>query len=145
MAVYDAPFTDVDGSSLVIEVSMDITDQRRAEKEKAVLEEHLRQSQKMEAVGTLAGGIAHDFNNMLAIILGNAELVLDDLNEASGTSRNVKQIVKASKRARDLTKQILTFSRKSERVSNPLKLKPVVKETYQLPAQRHPHNDQNGA
>ena len=132
MAVYDAPFTDVDGSPLVIEVSMDITDQRRAEKEKGVLEEHLRQSQKMEAVGTLAGGIAHDFNNMLAIILGNAELVLDDLNEASGTSRNVKQIVKASKRARDLTEQILTFSRKTERVSSPLKLKPVVKETYQL-------------
>ncbi len=132
MAVYDAPFTDVDGSPLIIEVSIDITDQRRAEKEKGVLEEHLRQSQKMEAVGTLAGGIAHDFNNMLAIILGNAELVLDDLNEASGTSRNVKQIVKASKRARDLTKQILTFSRKTERVRSPLKLKPVVKETYHL-------------
>ena len=130
--VYSAPFTDIDGSSLILEMDTDITEQRRAERERGVLEEHLRQSQKMEAVGTLAGGIAHDFNNMLAIILGNAELAMDDLDEAGDPVRNIRQIIRASKHARDLTKQILTFSRKTERGKSPLKLKPLLKETYQL-------------
>ncbi|MGD0230136.1 MAG: response regulator [Syntrophorhabdales bacterium] len=100
--------------------------------ERERLNEQLQQSQKMEALGTLAGGIAHDFNNMLAVILGNAELVLDDVEGAYGARRNLEQIVKASKRARDLVKQILLFSRKGERGRKALRLTPLVKETYKL-------------
>ena len=103
----------------------DVTQQQRVEQE-------LRQSQKMEAIGTLAGGMAHEFNNMLAIILGNAELALDDLEEKDRASGNVEQIVRASQRARDLIGQILAFSRKTERERRKLRLTPLLKETYKL-------------
>jgi CheY-like chemotaxis protein len=86
----------------------------------------------MEALGTLAGGIAHDFNNMLAIIIGNAELALDDLGGSSMATQNIKQIVDASGRATNLIRQILAFSRKTEQGKNPLSLTPLIKETCGL-------------
>ncbi len=100
--------------------------------ERQHMEEQLRQSHKLEAVGTLAGGIAHDFNNMLAVVLGNAELALDDLEDNDEARHYIDQIVKASKRARDLVRQILTFSRKSEHGKDPLILTALIKETYEL-------------
>jgi len=84
----------------------DVTEQRR-------LEAQLRQAQKMEAIGQLAGGVAHDFNNMLAVIRGNADLLLMDEDQLSaGTSQGLKQVVGASERAANLTRQLLMFSRK---------------------------------
>lgn len=74
----------------------------------------------------------HDFNNMLAVILGNAELALDDLKGNDGPDRNIDHIIKASKRARELVKQILTFASRNDKGKKPLELADLVKETYTL-------------
>ncbi|MDY6881375.1 MAG: ATP-binding protein, partial [Thermodesulfobacteriota bacterium] len=79
--------------------------------EKQKLEHQLRQAQKMESVGRLAGGVAHDFNNMLSIIIGNTELMLDDMDEGSRCIHNLKEIRNAANRSADLTRQLLAFAR----------------------------------
>ena len=86
-------------------VQMDITDQRR-------LEEQLRQSQKLEAVGTLAGGIAHDFNNLLTVIIGHAEMSMMILDADNRAHKDIISILSAGKKAKTLTSQLLAFSRK---------------------------------
>jgi two-component system cell cycle sensor histidine kinase/response regulator CckA len=89
-----------------------IAERKRMEKEKAILEEQLRQSQKMEAMGRLAGGIAHDFNNLLTIIKGYSQLSLLDLKKGDPKGKGIEEIQKATQRATDLIRQLLAFSRR---------------------------------
>jgi two-component system cell cycle sensor histidine kinase/response regulator CckA len=93
-------------------VVRDITERKRAEQEMTALQEQLRQSQKMEAVGRLAGGIAHDFNNLLTVIQGNCQLALMDLRKEDPLRKNIQEVNEASEKAADLTRQLLAFSRK---------------------------------
>ena len=100
--------------------------------ERKQVEEQLLQSQKMEAMGTLAGGIAHDFNNILASILGFTEMSLDDVLPDNPIHRNLQFIMKSGIRGRELVKKILLFSRKAELKREPLRLSPMVAETLKL-------------
>ena len=104
---------DADGHAAKLRgVMVDITAQKRAEEERAGLEQQLRQAQKMEAVGRLAGGIAHDFNNLLTVILGYSGLALERLGGAEAEIRaDLAEIQTASERAASLTQRLLAFSR----------------------------------
>ncbi len=114
------------------ELRLEIIEREQAEKEKGKLEVQLRQAFKMEAIGTMAGGIAHDFNNILAIILGNAEMANYNIPKDNAGRFNIEQILAASERARDLVKQILTFSRQSEQKLLPIQPCTVIKESLLL-------------
>ncbi|MBW1897823.1 MAG: PAS domain S-box protein, partial [Deltaproteobacteria bacterium] len=113
------------GKKLVVGIARDITERKR-------LEGSLRQAQKMEAIGTLAGGIAHDFNNILSPLLGYAEMLKEDLPADHPFQANADAMLHAALRARDLVKQILIFSRKSESEIKPIKLQPILKEALKL-------------
>jgi PAS domain S-box-containing protein len=91
------------------------------------LEDQLRQAQKLEAVGRLAGGVAHDFNNMLAVISGNAELLLMDEGQlGAGATEGLKHIIDAAEHAAKLTRQLLIFSRKQVLQSQPVALNDLI-------------------
>jgi PAS domain S-box-containing protein len=108
-----------------VHVTRDIT-------EKEGLERQLRQAQKMEAIGTLAGGIAHDFNNILSAVMGYTELTLLELSPDSRGRRYLREAFEAATRAKDLVKQILTFTRQREQGRKPLQMGIIVKEALKL-------------
>ncbi|WP_296528762.1 PAS domain-containing sensor histidine kinase [Rhodoferax sp.] len=136
------------GNSVAIEVSVsyerytdgdtttvfarDLTSRKKIEAHRNALESQLRESQKMQAVGTMAGGIAHDFNNIIGAILGNVELAKQDAGERSPALVSLGEIDKAGRRARDLVRQILTFSRNESPKRIPIQLADVVLETVNL-------------
>jgi len=120
-AIYD----DAGNVSEILCVGINVT-------EKWQLEKRLAQAQKMEAIGTLAGGIAHDFNNILSAILGYTELSLIDIPKGSALRSNLQQVLKAGGRAKELVRQILTFSSQRESEMVPVKISLIVNETLKL-------------
>ncbi|MBU0679844.1 MAG: response regulator [Proteobacteria bacterium] len=109
----------------IVHSAKDITRQK-------ALETQVRQTQKMEAIGTLAGGIAHDFNNILTAIIGYGQLLAMELPPAGQPQEHLEQILQAGNRAKDLVAQILTFSRQSEQEKKPVQVQYVVKEALKL-------------
>jgi signal transduction histidine kinase/CheY-like chemotaxis protein len=101
-------------------------------RELAQSERQLQQVMKLQAIGTLAGGIAHDFNNILFPIVGYTELTMDEVPEDSQAGQNLKEVLKASHRAKELVQQILTFSRQGGQERKPLEVQFLIKEALQL-------------
>ncbi|MBD9406958.1 response regulator [Acidovorax sp. ACV02] len=120
-----------DGETTTV-FARDLTGRKKAEAHRNELEAQLRESHKMQAVGTMAGGIAHDFNNILGAILGNVELAKADCAAGSPVLESLLEIDKAGRRARDLVRQILTFSRNEPPQRSAVSLAEVVHDTERL-------------
>jgi PAS domain S-box-containing protein len=146
-ALFPARHRRKDGTVIDVEVSVqyvaalgerfyvfvrDISGRKKAEQMHAFMEAQLRESQKMEALGTLAGGVAHDFNNIVATILGNVELALQDVGPSHAAQESLEEIRKASRRAKDLVRQILAFGRRQVLERQVISLAPVVEESARL-------------
>jgi PAS domain S-box-containing protein len=127
------------GRKVRVAAIMNITERKKAKDDARIMDEdrqrmeaHLRQAQKMEAIGTLAGGIAHDFNNTLGAILGYTEMAMMEVPQEDKAHYYLERVLKASERAKDLVKQILTFSRQSKKELRPLGVGTVLKEALKL-------------
>jgi signal transduction histidine kinase/CheY-like chemotaxis protein len=123
----------LENARLYTRLQEELAERRRAERERERMEAQFLHSQKMEAIGALAGGIAHDFNNILAPIIGFAQLGLRRLpDDPESAQKYLDEILNAAERARDLVRQILAFSRKSDGERKPLAVQPIIKETAKL-------------
>jgi len=133
IVIEDALIRDAEGMITGIHSTIrDVTEPKRAERKMADLQEQLRQSQKIEAIGRLAGGVAHDFNNLLTVIKGYAQLSLLDLKEDNPLRENIQEIQKATQRATDLTRQLLAFSRRQILDPKVLDLNSLLKDTEKM-------------
>jgi PAS domain S-box-containing protein len=115
-----------------VQTAQDITERVRIQEDREKLQSQLIQAQKMEAIGTLAGGIAHDFNNILSGIMGYTELYKEAVKDRPKVYHGMEQVLKAAERAKDLVRQILTFSRKTEHEKKPIALAPIVQEVVKF-------------
>lgn len=140
----EAPFRNASGESLWVRVTseavldtqgnvvkivgniMDVTERKAAAQERRDIEEQLRQSQKLEAIGKLAGGVAHDFNNLLTVILGYSQLAARRVKTEDILSKQLREVVNAAQRAAVLTRQLLAFSRNQVLELKPIHLNRVV-------------------
>ncbi len=110
----------------------DITEQKNWEQEKEHLASELRQAHKMEAIGTLAGGIAHDFNNILSAVIGFSELVRREISEILPAREYIDEVLKASSRAQEIVRQIMSFNRRSTGLQFPIQVHNIAEEALKL-------------
>lgn len=113
-------------------VGQNITERKRAAEERSRLEQQMLHAQKMESLGVLAGGVAHDFNNILMAIIGNVDLSLMKIEEASPITANLRNIEKAAMRAADLAKQMLAYSGKGKFVIEKLDLNRLIEKLHPI-------------
>jgi len=123
---------EINGQQCILNTIEDMTDQRKETAARAALESQLRQAQKLDALGQLAGGIAHDFNNILTGVIAYSELAALDAEKPAEVRRHVAEVLKAGRRAKDLVRQILAFSRQQIQERKPVTLNPVVQEAVKL-------------
>ena len=122
----------IKGKECLLESFIDITERKRFDQEKKSLQEQLGQAQKMEAMRTLAGGIAHDFNNILLAIIGYTQLAIDDVSDTEKARRELKEVLKAGDRAKDIVQQILAFSRKADVTYSPIALRGTIADSLKM-------------
>jgi PAS domain S-box-containing protein len=124
-ALMFAKLINISGEPLILTIFTDLTFLKK-------MESRLRQSQKMETIGTLAGGIAHDFNNILTPIMGHTEILLANRTLEKPFRASLEQILAGAMRASELVKQILTFSSHTNNVLEPMRMEPVISEALKL-------------
>jgi len=122
----------LNGQRRLLTFSRDITERVRAEEERKRLESQLLHAQKLEAIGRLSGGIAHDFNNILTPVIGYGELIKAQLSPGSQVAEDMDVLLVSANRAKELVKQILTFSRQDRNERSPVDIHIVVKESLKL-------------
>jgi len=121
-----------DRGQLILVAARDVTEQKRIEEEKAKLEDQFRQAQKLESIGRLAGGVAHDFNNLLTVINGYSDLLLGEYRSGHPLRGWAEEIRRAGERAANLTRQLLTFSRKQIVEPGPIYLRNLIAENQSM-------------
>ncbi len=133
LETHAAPLPDADGRvDKILGITRDITSRRQAIAEQAALQAQLAQAQKLESIGRLAGGVAHDFNNMLGVILGHAEMALQEVSPDQPCYLDLKEIQNAAQRSAALTRQLLAFARKQPIEPQLLDLNSAVAATLSL-------------
>lgn len=115
-----------DDTLIQLAITRDITKRKQTEEEREKLQDQLFRAQKMESIGRLAGGVAHDFSNMLGVIIGNAEMLIEQLDDSDQINEGIKEILNAAQRSADLTRQLLAFARRQSIQPRVLELNDIV-------------------